>query len=90
MAEVSVVPNGPGSFRVEVRDARTTTHLVEVPTSLLEDLGLQEHDAELLVRASFDFLLEREPATAIMPEFSLDVIGSYFPEYRDDLGRRLA
>jgi len=89
VAEVSVVANGPRSFRVEVRDARTTTHLVEVPTPLLAHLGLDEHDAELLVRASFDFLLEREPATSIMSQFSLDVIESYFPEYREDLGRRL-
>jgi hypothetical protein len=90
VADVEVVPNGPRSFRVEVHDERTTTHLVEVPTALLEQLGLEEHDAELLVRESFDFLLEREPATSIMSEFSLDVIERYFPEYREDLGRRLS
>jgi hypothetical protein len=90
MPDVVVTPNGPRSFRVEVRGDRTTTHLVEVPTPLLEDLGLQERDGELLVRESFDFLLARESATAIMTEFSLDVIGTYFPEYRDELKRRLS
>ena len=36
------------------------------------------------------FLLEREPATSIMRQFSLDVIPRYFPEYRDEIRRRLA
>lgn len=46
-------------------------------------------DLERVVRASFEFLLEREPASSILPEFSLDVIGRYFPEYEDELRRRL-
>ena len=41
------------------------------------------------MRVSFEFLLEREPTSAILPEFSLDVIGRYFPEYEDELPRRL-
>jgi len=90
VAEIDVVPNGPRSFRVEVRDTRMTRHLVHVPTALLADFGLDESASELLVRESFAFLLEREPATSIMQEFSLDVIESYFPEYRDDMARRLS
>jgi hypothetical protein len=89
MPEVTVVRDGPRTFVVEVQGDRTTRHLVEVPPVLLEQLGLGEDDSELLVRKSIDFLLEREPATSIMSEFSLDVIEQYFPEYREDLGRRL-
>lgn len=48
-----------------------------------------DEDLERIVRASFEFLLEREPASSILPEFSLDVIGRYFPEYEDELPRRL-
>jgi hypothetical protein len=49
-----------------------------------------DEDLERVVRTSFEFLLEREPASSIMREFSLDVISRYFPEYEDELPRRLA
>lgn len=42
-----------------------------------------------VVRESFAFLLEREPATSILRRFSLDVISGYFPEYPTDMRRRL-
>lgn len=92
MAQLTVTPNGPGSYRVEVDDddGRTTSHLVSVPGALLEQLGLDEHQAELLVQESFYFLLEREPATSIMRAFALDVIGQYFPEYLEEIGTRLS
>ena len=38
---------------------------------------------------SIAFLLEREPASSILPEFSLDVIPNYFPEYKEELPGRL-
>jgi hypothetical protein len=41
------------------------------------------------VRASFEFLLEHEPATSILRTFSLDVIGQYFPSYPADIRARL-
>lgn len=62
----------------------TSDHRVSVPTRFGDE------DLERVVRASFEFLLEREPASSILPEFSLDVIGRYFPEYEDELPRRLA
>jgi hypothetical protein len=36
---------------------------------------------ERLLEASFEFLLEREPATSILSRFALPVIERYFPEY---------
>jgi len=44
-------------------------------------------DVADLVRRSFEFLLEREPATSILGSFQLSVIQRYFPEY-DRLFRR--
>jgi len=92
MAQVTVTPNGPSSWRVDVAgdDGRTTSHLASVPAGLLVDLGLEPHREEELVRESFRFLLAREPATSIMSEFSLDVIGQYFPEYREEIGATLS
>lgn len=42
--------------------------------------------ADELVRKSFEFLLDREPPTAILPEFELSVISKYFPEYERIVG----
>lgn len=57
---------------------------------MLDELDLAEAGAEEVVRESFEFLLEREPAASILPEFSLDEIGRYFPEYFQELPKRLA
>lgn len=56
----------------------------------MDELELPEDDPERVVRASFEFLLEREPASSILPEFSLDEISRYFPEYREELPKRLS
>jgi len=43
-------------------------------------------DVEDLVSRSFEFLLEREPPGAILRQFELSTIESYFPEF-DELMR---
>jgi hypothetical protein len=89
VAEVVVVPLGGGTFRVRVTAEETTTHDVTIPPDLVTDLGLQGVAPDAVVRESFGFLLEREPNTSILPAFSLDEIARYFPEYPEDLPRRL-
>jgi hypothetical protein len=71
-------------------DDGVTQHRVSVPGGLVSKLGLTSGDEERLVRESFGFLLEREPANAILREFSLDVIRTYFPEYETEIRARLA
>lgn len=91
MADIDISSTGPREFEVTVRTGESeTSHRVTVPESLLEELGLAEENHERVVRESFEFLLEREPASSIMAEFSLDVISSYFPEYEEELPRRLS
>ena len=90
MTDVSITSMGPSEFGVQVREGdQETSHRVSVPQSLVDDLGLPDLDAERLVRETFLFLLEREPATAILPEFSLDQVSRYFPEYHDEVRARL-
>lgn len=90
MAEIIVTPTGPREFDVVVRDGGSETeHHVTVPESFMEKPGFPEDDLERVVRESFEFLLEREPAASIMREFSLDVIPTYFPEYEEELPKRL-
>jgi hypothetical protein len=85
--EVTVTAAGPGRFVVVVRDGATSTeHTVTVPEGMAGGLGT---DDETLVRRSFAFLLEREPAGSILRRFDLPVIGRYFPEYEQEIRRRL-
>jgi hypothetical protein len=82
MAPIDIVPAGEHRYVVTVRSrGATTDHEVEVPLALLDAVGMNPADEEHLVRISFEFLLEREPATSILRRFDLDVIGHYFPEY---------
>ena len=60
-----------------------------MPAGFPASLGCGHIAPEELVRVSFEFLLEREPATSILREFSLDVISQYFPSYPADIHARL-
>ena len=89
-AVIQITPAGRHEFGVEVTEgSETTSHKVIVPPSLLDDWGLEEADGEAVVRESFAFLMEREPASSILPEFSLAIISRYYPEYKDELPERL-
>ena len=89
-ADISVTREGAGWFRVDVRSGDDfTSHRVEVPAGLAGQLGWGEDTEVELVHESFVFLLEREAPTSILPSFSLDVIGRYFPEYPTDIGSRV-
>ena len=81
MADITVRALSERAYEVTID--RTSRHVVTVPASFGDE------DLERVVRASFEFLLEREPVSSILGEFSLDVIGRYFPEYEDELSRRL-
>jgi hypothetical protein len=91
MAEISITPLEQGRFSVRLEQGgASTTHRVTVPRSMLEDPDLGRVEPERLVRESMEFLLEREPPTSILSEFSLDVIPRYFGEYDTELRRRLS
>ena len=68
-------------YEVQVREAdRTRDYRVTLGWS---DYDLWSHGRvppERVVRAAFEFLLEREPASSIMPKFDCSVIRRYFPD----------
>ncbi len=79
----------PAEFEVRIENGRgRTTHRVTVASETGAALAPNIEPAEL-VRASFEFLLEREPAEAIMTRFDLTVISRYFPEYASEIGNYL-
>jgi hypothetical protein len=87
MTQITVTRQADGTFRVQTPAG--TSHEVSVPAGFPATLGCGHVAPGELVRASFEFLLEREPATSILREFSLDVISQYFPGYPAQIRARL-
>ena len=88
MAQIAVTRQSDGTFHVQTPAG--TSHDVSVPAGFTASLGCGHVAPEELVRTSFEFLLEHEPATSILRTFSLDVISQYFPSYPADIRARLA
>jgi hypothetical protein len=82
MVNVSAVPDTKGwTCAVNVDDGGVQTrHTVRVSSADAERWG-GGRPVEDLVRRSFEFLLEREPAMSILRDFDLAVIQQYFPEF---------
>lgn len=85
MVTVRVDPSGDGWMCIVTVDqgGDRTTHTVTVKKADAERWagGAEPGDIQDLVRRSFDFLLEREPAGSILRTFDLATIRRYFPEY---------
>jgi len=75
------------TFKVTVEDGTKTKHTVTVDPSYRRKLTGDRVSAEDLVKKSFEFLLERESNTSILPKFDLPVIHRYFPEYEETIAR---
>ncbi len=78
---ITVESLGGSKYRVTIEESDSrTTHEVTVRP---EDIARYApgDPPERLLRASFEFLLEREPKEAILARFDLPIIERYFPEY---------
>ena len=87
MAQITVTRQADGTFRVQTPAG--TSHDVSVPAGFAASLGCGQVAPEELVKTSFEFLLEREPAPSILRTFGLDVISQYFPGYPAEIRARL-
>ncbi len=89
MTTISVQHRQESVYEVTVReDGRETTHEVTVTPADATRYGGNATVPDL-VRASFEFLLEREPKESILRRFDLPVIERYFPEYPAAIAARL-
>ena len=89
MAQIEVTHSGGDRYRVRVEEGGSRTeHEVTAPADERQRYG-GSASAEKLLEASFEFLLEREPQQAILRSFRLSVIERYFPEYPEEITRRL-
>lgn len=80
IAQESDFPEATFYIRVEGGSV-DTSHRVRLHEDYYRELTGGNASPRGLVQASFEFLLEREPNTAILNEFSLPTIERYFPEY---------
>ena len=84
--QISVESSGGSVYRVVVTQGKSkTTHDVTVTPEDVARYAPGATPARLL-QASFEFLLEREPASSILTRFALPVIERYFPEYPRIIG----
>ncbi len=65
-------------------------YVVTVTEAELDRYAAGAEEPHDLVEASFRFLLEREPPTAILATFTLPTIERYFPEYSNQIARIMA
>jgi hypothetical protein len=87
---ITIEALGPEEWKVTIKGAARTEHRVRVRAADIEDLFPEKPPSvEKLIEESFRFLLEREPNTAILPSFDLPVIGRYFPEYPQEIAKRI-
>lgn len=85
---IQVQSSGANTFTVTVSSSGETTHSVMLSDDYHQKLagGVSKED---LIKASFEFLLEREPNTSILRSFDLPLIQNYFPEYETEIKKRI-
>ena len=78
-----------GTYEVVVDGDVETVHRVRMSQDYYKKLcgGTVTHEWVLI--NAFQFLLEREPNTAILKEFELPLIGRNFPEFEAAMAQRL-
>ena len=76
-------------FEVTVKLKSTTQHVVQLSNDFYKSLTDGKVSHENLIKASFEFLLERESNNSILSQFDLEVISHYFPEYEKEIKKRL-
>ena len=90
--EVGVETEGPHAWAYDVRvfDAGKA-HAYRVTLSFpdYDHWSRGRVPPSRVVEKAFEFLLEREPATSILPKFDLSVIRRYFPEVDRELPKLL-
>lgn len=89
MVDIKVTRTDKTAFRVEVREESSeTVHNVTIGDADMKRYGSNSSE-EYLIEKSFEFLLEREPKESILQSFKISVIERYFPEYPQEIRKRL-
>ena len=90
MPTISVEHVAGSTYRVTVTESDgASQHDVTVTPETLRRYAPGGIGAERLIHASFEFLLARESRDSILRRFELPVIERYFPDYGDEIRRKL-
>lgn len=76
-------------YQVVVEGDTETTHRVHMSPAYYRELCGMTVTHEYVLVSAFNFLLEKEPNTAILAEFDIEDINTYFPEFEATLKERL-
>ncbi len=88
MISVSMV--AAHTYKVDVDGETQTSHEVGLQPDYYKQLCGGGVTHEWVIIQAFQFLLERESNTSILPIFDLQQIEDYFPEFEQQMRSRLA
>ena len=87
---ISVTLTGAHTYAVEIESHPEVTHTVTMSREDYLALSGGRCTQEWVLVQAFHFLLEREPASAILQRFDIRDIARYFPEFDAEMQGRLA
>ena len=76
-------------YEVVVEGEVETRHRVTMSQEYYRNLCGATVTHEFVLVTAFNFLLEREPNTAILAAFDVTDINTYFPEFEEEIKNRL-
>ena len=82
---IDIVEINHNLFDVNIVDKVETSHRIELDDDYHQELSKGKLQKKQLILFSIEFLLSREPNTAILSSFKLQLINSYFSEFENEI-----
>ena len=86
---ITITELSKNKFEVTVKKNSITKHIVLLSDKIYEDLSNRKISKKKLINYSFKFLLERESNVSILPNFKLEIISKYFPEFESEIKKTI-
>ena len=83
--EILIKKNDNNTFAVSIESSVNSNHIITLYDDIYFEMTKGIKSKEELISFSFKFLLERENNTSILPNFNLETIQNYFPEYKNEI-----
>ena len=82
---INIIEINKNLFDINIKDKVETSHTIELDDTYYLKLTKGKLEKKQLILLSIQFLLLREPNTAILSSFKLQLISTYFPEFENEL-----
>ena len=83
--KINITEINKNLFDVNIEDKVETTHTIELDDTYHLKLTKGKLEKKQLILLSIQFLLKREPNSAILSSFELQLISTYFPEFENEI-----